>query len=228
MASGSPGCTSAGASDDALAAGYGRTRMPGHAARSAPSPSTQISRSEVRARSAACKRSTKASSTTSSFASLLARKYSICGPIDAVLIGTVEAPSQPQPRNTSRNSMRLPLITATRSPRCTSASASAAARRPAACTASRCVHDRPAMRSIGRSPNSAACRCSIAGSVRSPGGSGLAAPSSVVIGASAKVGGLHARIAGQFLRNARERDFAGFQDVAVVGGLQRGARVLLH
>ena len=41
----------------------------------------------------------------------------------------------------------------------------------------------------------------------------------VIVGASAEVGGLHARIAGQLLRRARQRDLAGLQHVAVVGAL---------
>ena len=48
---------------------------------------------------------------------------------DAVLIGTATAPSQPQPSTTDRNSIRLPAISATRSPRRTPWAASSAAKR---------------------------------------------------------------------------------------------------
>ena len=104
---GRPGCTAAGVgSASAPRPGQARTRAMPSAAAASPrrrrSPTTQIACSarprEVRRLPAA--RGT-AASITSSRAPLSASKYSICGPIDAVLIGTATAPSQPQPRKAS-------------------------------------------------------------------------------------------------------------------------------
>ena len=56
------------------------------------------------------------------------------------------------------------------------------------------------MRSSGRAPKPLAWRRSIAGSVRSRRRQGSTGRSVVVIGASAEVGGLHARVAGELVR----------------------------
>ena len=194
-------------------------------------PTTQIACERACARGPRCaSRSRNAASITSSRAPLSARKYSICGPIDAVLIGTATAPSQPQPRKASSNSTRLPHISATRSPRATPAARSAARTRAAAMRRHRVAttpRRRCEQRPLAEAP---AWRRSIAGSVRSRGGSGAHGArrlSVVLVGASAEVGRLHARVAGQRRRRAAERDLAGLEHVAVVRAFERGARVLL-
>ena len=115
----------------------GRDRRRSPARRIADHPDRSSARRRRRA-----SRSTNASSITSSRAPLSASKYSICGPIDAVLIGTATAPIQPQPRTVASNSTRLPHISATRSPRATPARRSAAPRARARPRASACDHAR--------------------------------------------------------------------------------------
>ena len=103
---------------------------------------------------------------TSTFAPLSRRKYSICGPMAAVLIGTAIAPIQPQASTISMSSMRLASSSATRSPRPMPAAASVPARRAAALIASRNVQVTSPMVRSGRSPWRSAWTASICGTVR--------------------------------------------------------------
>ena len=84
---------------------------------------------------------------------------------DAVLIGTATAPSQPQPSTTDRNSIRLPAISATRSPRRTPWAASSAAQRAACAGASPYSSVPPGAWTQARAPWRAAWSISIAGNV---------------------------------------------------------------
>ena len=86
-------------------------------------------------------------------------------PRDAVLIGTATAPSQPQPSTTDRNSIRLPAISATRSPRRTPWAASSAAQRAACAGASPYSSVPPGAWTRARAPWRAAWSISIAGNV---------------------------------------------------------------
>src|SRR5258708_28054600 len=135
--------------------------------------------------------------------------------MDAVLIGTAIAPSQPQARNTSSSSTRLEHMSATRSPRSIPAARSAPARRATISKASRWRHSPPAIFTSAWSPCRSAARRSIAGTARSGAG-------------KAKIGLHHPRIGEQLGGAALEHRLAGFEHVAVVVDLVRGPRIHLY
>src|SRR5262245_52714581 len=144
------------------------------------------------------------------------------------------APSQAQPSTIAKNSMRFEQIMATRSPGWIPAERSTPAHRATASQAFAYVQVVPAAVTRGFCANRLACRVSIAGSVRSAGANNC---DHCLRNADAEVMAVRPPHRPDSLRQrvgraeadgpALVNNAAGFQNIAIVGNLERCAGILL-